>query len=148
MVYYHDEQGKIHYVNTDFAKVPDKYMYQVIGQLDEPKLTPAKEEVEVSVSPTPANQPPEPKKQTASVKVYVSDTCGEACSSFELALQVRNIVYQRVDITKDPEGKKLYEMTGGTAPLPITCVNVTKCLIGPNVVKFINTLQEVENANR
>ncbi|MCK5580128.1 MAG: hypothetical protein KAJ18_02530 [Candidatus Omnitrophica bacterium] len=36
LVRYIDEQGKTHFVNTDYARIPEKYYYQVRDQLEEP----------------------------------------------------------------------------------------------------------------
>ncbi|MCB9771881.1 MAG: hypothetical protein H6754_04970 [Candidatus Omnitrophica bacterium] len=38
-VSYRDDSGKLHYVNTDYRKVPDQYKDQIKGQIEEPSET-------------------------------------------------------------------------------------------------------------
>ena len=108
MVKYIDENGKIHYVDTDYGKVPDRYKHQI-------KATETKQETKVTETTAPnvpalpvlqqmtTQQPP----QIKSVEIFVSANCPK-CMFIESIFKNANVKYSRYDINTDPAARKRY----------------------------------------
>ena len=63
LVHYTDENGKIHYVNPDFVKIPDKYLPQVRSQLEPPEENSAEN---TSDEKTPDSETPSQEQESMS----------------------------------------------------------------------------------
>lgn len=59
-VHYRDTAGKIHYINTDYAKVPDQYLSQVQDQLKKIEESKPKPVLAIPMSNVPVNIDPMP----------------------------------------------------------------------------------------
>jgi len=120
---YTDVNGKIHYVNTEYGKVPDRYLSQVQDQLDKIKATPIPTAM---TDPSQFSQNPQlntftylnPNVNQSPVEVYVKADCKD-CERLETLLQANQIKYMRYDVEYTSMGKELYRTMGNTA-LPIT----------------------------
>lgn len=140
MVHYIDESGKRIYINTDYAKIPDRYLDQVKDQLNmlEPSVenpTPAPE-INPASQAAAAPTPKEPPK----VEVFVGLDCKE-CQMLEFRLRSQKIKYYRYDVHMHPYGKEFYAQHGG-GTLPLT--RIGDRVIEGNDYKTIMTI--IENA--
>jgi len=123
MVHYIDERGKIHYVDTDYSKVPERYRDQVAGQL-------AAEEKKAGHSP--AALPPGAGGEATTgrtnnvilssgsglqIDLFVKPACVE-CAFLEIFLNSERIPYDRHDVTQDPNAKKMFAELG-SPPVPV-----------------------------
>ncbi|MCR4336347.1 MAG: glutaredoxin [Candidatus Omnitrophica bacterium] len=119
LVHYTDKNGQIHYVNTDFSKVPAEYYPQVIKQLKEekPKVeAPLEEKKEEEVLPV---GPTEEAKNLASAKVelFTGEECKE-CKKIELILRGNGVAFEQYDIFRHPYGVQTYQkLQGGKPPI-------------------------------
>ena len=129
IVYYYDEQGRIHYINTDYMKVPERYRWQVEEQLrrkglmDDNKKESRKETVgsteenETSSAgrSAPASVDPFARQK---VEFFTRPGCAE-CYRLEMLLRAHKIPYVRYDITC--VGKECprspYGIPSGTPPM-------------------------------
>ena len=136
MVSYVDENGEMHYVNTDFAKVPEKYRHQLENEAVENSI-PANPETTL---PQTAPQPIQPLmgNQGAPVEILVSLNCPD-CQKLEILLKAHKVSYLRYDIDTHPRGKELYEEIGGN--LPITKIG-EKIIYGVDIKSIVSTLKE------
>jgi len=147
IVKYIDEHGRIHYVNTDYSKVPEEYLYQVQGQLEPADSEPSTEKsTETSTDDTddtakePAGENLESGEPDTSQET--SEGPGESpaeydwqnkdkgllvqifvsvdcpvCQNLEAMLKKYGVVYYRYDINTTPYGKKVYEEMGVEPPI-------------------------------
>ncbi len=139
MVSYIDEKGKVHYVNTEHAKVPERYQNQIFPK---PKRNLNQEEgreEEKVESETPAlgnilipvTAPEEPANQNANISNYdlaeilVSEDCSD-CSNLELFLNANKVRFVKYDISEKTGQQKYQEV--GEGELPIT-------ILGEKVIK-------------
>lgn len=144
MVYYHDEEGKIHYVNTDFAKVPEQYMYQVLPQLEQPEPPPEQPETP-NVPAAPIFVKNAPIKKKIELDVFIADGCDE-CTQLEVMLRSRKILYNRHDVNTDPLGRKLLEEQGQKLRLPLTTLK-GKSVVGADIRKIVDMVKEEEKTD-
>ena len=117
MVSYVDKNGEMHYVNTDFSKIPEEYRHQVEETTTEDNTT-NKEILKEPSAPPAANPTPENTQNT--VEVLVSLDCLD-CKKLEALLSSHKINYLRYDVNSHPYGQTLYKEIGGE--LPITKVD-------------------------
>ena len=135
MVKYIDEFGKMHYADTDYTNVPEKYYYQVKDQIEkaqkqDTKAAPAEEKpapkapLESTVSSktgspflTPAV--PTTENQTKNVELYVKADCSQ-CFLLESVLRQRKIIYAKYDVESDL-GRHKYRALG-VKEVPVTKV--------------------------
>lgn len=136
LVSYIDDNGEMHYVNTSFAKVPEKYLSQVEAQLNPPAVeneTPA---------PPPVSEPgtktgditkglpaPDP------VEVLTSADC-MTCQKLFMLLNAHKIEFLTLDVNTSPRGQELYAETGGE--LPVTKIGTTT-IYGLDVKAIVST---------
>ena len=142
MVYYFDEAGKIHYVNTDYSKVPDRYGPQVRRQLEKIKA-PAAEPIEENPKDEPAAEISEnatiPTAQPL-VEVFVQPDCLE-CRKLEINLKAKKIFYKRYDINYDHYGQQVYAQINGE--LPFTRIG-EEIIYGNNIKRIEEILKQPE----
>ena len=152
MVQYIDEYGKVHYVNTDYANVPQKYYYQVKDQIEKAAKKTDAEKAAANPSPvktpepepTPAPPPIDPeaeeetKKEPKKVELFVGADCSQ-CYLLESVLRQRKIVYQKYDIGSDPGREKYHEL--GVRELPVTKVG-SKVILGFDLNGIFTALKE------
>lgn len=142
MVRYTDESGKIHYADTDYSRIPERYMDQVRPQIEaaererkqkeeqeKPKGIPDAAEPEVSVALPPV--PP-------TVKVYVGSDCLD-CQDLILALATGGVPIEPINVDTDPQGREFYTEQGGD--LPITTIGNT-IVRGNNPEQIISTYRQ------
>lgn len=134
MISYVDEDGEMHYVNTDFAKVPGKYRQQIEGDtaadnstLNKKVAAPQSEEL-ATVS----------KNKEPSVEILVSLDCPD-CHKLAILLKAHKIKYLRYDVDQHPYGKELYAKIGGN--LPITKIG-DEIIYGPDITKIASLLRK------
>ena len=130
LVHYMDEEGIIHYVNTDYAQVPLEYRWQV----KEPPANETGEAVdnlpanaEISVAPEAS---PEPQPQI--VELFIRRDC-DRCRLLELKLKGGLIPYVAYDVDIHPIGRQVYEEQGGDLPF----VRFGKTIIRDNPMYWI-----------
>jgi glutaredoxin len=123
IVSYVDENGQMRFVNTDFAKVPEKYREQVEpktpdasaaeveNQNERPSAGP-ESDVPLTDSEQPLAKPADP------VEVLTKSDCLD-CRELQMLLAAHDIEYTTLDIEKSERAKTLYEYAGG-GKLPIT----------------------------
>ncbi|OGX06404.1 MAG: hypothetical protein A2Z88_07025 [Omnitrophica WOR_2 bacterium GWA2_47_8] len=132
MVQYVDEQGKIHYVNTDISKVPEAYRYQVEDQLEEKTAegqdesapqaeneeTEAPKDSEAASADLPFPGMKEAKSLTAvpqiskTVEFYTSSNCTE-CIFIEALLKSKNVDYDKYSVDDKGIGEEKFRLLGG-----------------------------------
>ena len=126
IVKYMDEQGKFHYVNTDFQSVPSEYQDQVRDQLpteatEEPgqdeqtTSQPGNAESSEDSTQTQETKSKDDNQQTILVEVFVSNPCPN-CVLLETILRKYEVVYSRYDVNTTPYGNQKYKETGWTPP--------------------------------
>ncbi len=146
MVRYVDEQGKVHYVNTNFSKVPERYREQV-----EPKKT-STESPESPKENNPIDNPPSPPKTTSpspnnelstsspqdyQVEVLVNFDSLD-CVKLVNFLESHNISYIPYDIQNSDIGRQKYNQVGkGEIPITIMGNEIVK---GYDLKKVYNIL--------
>lgn len=136
MVSYVDENGKVHYVNTDYAKVPDRYLPQVQGQI------PAEEQASEMLQPEEPAQPvqnPTPipaenlklqsLEKKPETKFFVSQNC-PACLFAEGILQQQGLPYTKYFIDDGGVGQQLY--------LELQLTSVPATVIGEQIIYGAN----------
>jgi len=133
MVSYVDKKGKVRYVNTDFAKVPEEYRDQIEP---EPVDLPANQEIV-----TPKEPPPEAvESESPLVEVLIKLDCSD-CRQLEFLLNAHGIKYMRYDVDRHPRGKELYQELGGDVPITKVGDEVIYGADAPRVVAAVR-LQE------
>lgn len=154
MVKYVDEFGKIHYVDTDYTNVPEKYYYQVKDQIEKAKkddasTSPADEKSIVKTSlekkSETEQQPPfilspavTQKEQTKQVELFVKTDCSQ-CFLLESVLRQRKIIYQKYDIESDL-GRDKYRALG-VHEVPVTKVG-SEIIVGFDLNGIYTALNE------
>ena len=132
LVRYMDEEGIIHYVNTDYTQVPPQYRWQV--------EKPPANEAEENASDLPANAevslPPEtpPQPQAQLVELFTRRDC-QPCRLLELKLKGGLFPYVAYDVDIHPIGRQVYEELGGDLPF----VRVGKKIIRNNPMFWIQS---------
>lgn len=117
LVSYIDDQGEMHYVNTSFSKVPEKYLSQIEEQLNPPAVE----------NEAPAPQPDlKPETKTGDitqslpapdpVEVLISSDCTD-CQRLLMLLTAHKIEFSTLDVNTNPRGQELYAETGGELPI-------------------------------
>ena len=152
IVHYFDEEGKIHYVNTDYFKVPARYRDQVKDQL-EPEVK-AKKQVESggcktcqekNATITDEKQKDEKqKKEKPKVELFMRVGC-KKCDRLDIILRANRIPLSRYDADTNPYGQQVYA-EAGEPDLPLTRVG-TDFVYGDSIhaVKRILTLFNKED---
>jgi len=123
MVRYTDEQGQLHYADTDYTHIPDRYMDQVQPQLDKVKKEKQEQEKKDEEKPKGIPEPAKPSPETEpsshvgppEVTVYTSKRC-LSCNELYIKL-VANGVPAKLVAVESPEGKDFYSEQGGDLPL-------------------------------
>ena len=133
MVYYYDESGEIHYVNTNITSVPPQYLDQVRPQLEaiaaQEKAAQEEAAQQTSSEQTPAVTP----EQTASrpVKVILlTNSYDRATKRMMMVLNANKIHFKRYDILGSSTGRKLYDEYN-RPDLPAAIINDTKVMGNP-----------------
>jgi len=145
MVKYVDENGKIHYVDTDYGKVPDRYKHQIKAK--EIKTEEVKEEAkpeEASATPVPALTNPQAVTAPSTVKaksveMFVNSDCPK-CLLVQSALNNSNVVYTTYNIETDPEARKRYESLN-TSVLPVLIIGGSQVMTEFDVNKFFTAIR-------
>ncbi len=129
-VSYKDTSGKMHYINTDYTKVPDQYLSQVEDQLKKIEADKAKNNFvnfpgQNTNIPTPGwipsdDQDQQPQNTNKIVEVFYKTNC-EECMRLRVLLDANNIQYSLYDIENSFPGIEFYKMMQNAA-LPITRV--------------------------
>ena len=126
-VRYTDENGKMHYVNTEYNKIPEQYQDQVKGQLQAQNINsaasgtnPLNPYADQNVRNPGANNTPAPLTAQDRVAIYVKANCKE-CERLETVLQANQIKYLRYDVNTSIQGQEFYK-TAENADLPITTI--------------------------
>lgn len=155
MVHYFDAQGKIHYVNTDYASVPERYRAQIKDQLEADAPAPVSREP-LSSEATDAEFPdgiapvmPVRAKEFAAADcrltliILVDDE--ESEKNIRKQVAARNLAFVVYDVRSEP-GKSYYNNLGGGA-LPMVQIMAATVLQGAearNVGKFIDGMPSCE----
>lgn len=145
LVYYYDEQGAIHYVNTDFAVVPPQYMDQVRPQLEALKK---KEAQQQKASLQPVSQPPmttiTPAGSAGTMPVSVvllldkNDLSSRRAVAF---LQTNKINFQGFNVTTSQKGQELYRRFS-SQPLPLIIINDMIAIPADNIGQIKQSLMQ------
>ena len=145
LVSYIDENGEMHYVNTNFSKVPEQYLDQ-IKQQKEPSET---EQKQPSPSPGQSDQghlADNPEKDLPPpVEVLVNAGCLD-CKKLELLLKAHKIPYFAFDVDKTDRGKTLYQQMDGGA-LPITVIG-TRTIYGIDILSITSAYHANRSKNK
>ncbi|HOY09524.1 MAG TPA: hypothetical protein PLB05_05545 [Candidatus Omnitrophota bacterium] len=144
MVHYYDENGKIHYVNTTVAQVPQRYMDQVRPQLEAAERAQAEEKKEDVPLMGGGQNLDEGDAQTANppkviLDVLMTSHC-KGCMRLFSQLRVNKIFFRSHNVETSPRGKELYQQYQGM-PLPITIVG-DQAVSGPDIIKIKQLLEE------
>jgi len=147
IVSYRDNNGNVHFVNTDYSSVPEEYRDRVKKSkvtgtettmeptsIDDPKnikkiseilekLGSIKAKKENKNSSGTKKTEEEPTNEESTVEVFSSEDCVE-CVFWETFLRSENISYIKYDINTDPEARRRYEEFK-TKILPITVIDDT-----------------------
>lgn len=148
MVHYLDENGKIHYVNTAVAQVPERYMEQVRPQLEAAERAQAEERrEETPPAIAPEDQDGMADDQTSGppkviLDVLMTPHC-KGCMRLFSQLRANKIFFRSHNIETSPRGKELYQQYQDM-PLPITIVG-DQAVSGPNILKIKQLLEEMGN---
>ena len=138
-VKYIDRNGKDHYVNTDYTKVPEEYLYQVRNQINATNQS-SSDTTDNSSDQNATIPLPEPDDgedtSLQAVEVFISANCKD-CERLETLLQANKIEYMHYDVGSTSMGQEFYKTMGST-PLPIT-------RIGDKIIRGndINTIKKV-----
>lgn len=141
-VSYTDINGKKHIVNTDYNKVPDRYLSQVEEQLKKIKNSTPEAGVPENLPPANEQQTLETDQKTPGlntpVEVFVKTNCQD-CARLLALLDVHKIKFSSYDVENSQVGIDFYK-TSGNAELPIT-------RIGPSLIygNDINAIRNVLN---
>jgi hypothetical protein len=119
MVHYVDENGKVHYVNTDYQRVPPQYSNQVQSQLrkDTP-ITDASPDEEQKEESQPTTEPAieeVPSVSAIDVDVFVSADC-EECPRLLQELAIQKVSYHRYDVVEHSYGRRMLIQYPGALP--------------------------------
>ena len=131
MISYVDKAGEMHYVNTNFSKVPPEYQDQVEEQVSE------ENNMEGTLPEEPVKKPKTEKIEPL-VEVLVTLDCPD-CRKLELLLNAHKVTFHRYDVMSHPYGKELYEKIGGN--LPITKIG-DQIIYGIDIKRIVSTIQE------
>jgi hypothetical protein len=121
MVHYIDENGKTHYVNTDFRTIPPQYLDQVRSQLreDTTQASDVPPDEDQDTASGQETEEAEPVQEDAAavplIDVFVADDCDE-CPVFLQELIINKISYRRFDVHEHAYGKKMYGRHPGILP--------------------------------
>ncbi len=149
-VSYKDKSGKIHYVNTDYTKVPDEYLKQVEEQLKKIEDTKAKfnppGNFSAPTTPFPtfsnaSNQANPAYEPEISAQVYIKRGCDD-CMRLRVLLDAHKIKYSMHDIEASTEGMEFYKNMQN-APLPITRIG-PKVIFGIDINAIKNAMNPIE----
>ncbi|MDP2654132.1 MAG: glutaredoxin domain-containing protein [Candidatus Omnitrophota bacterium] len=120
IVHYFDDDGKIHYVNTDFSKVPDRYLPQVRPQLadEQPdKVLDAPSNNAVLPPEEPAVKTKTPGSRGGGEVEFFFDIRCPDCKKVEDLLQSLKIRYARFNVSRHPYGINFYRQESGDLPI-------------------------------
>ncbi len=146
LVHYFDEQGQIHYVDTDYANVPPQYLSQVQEQLEkaeqkteEQSASPAQKikKPEVSVEKRPEPEPPSTPSKI--VEFYTNQTCGQCPMLEALLKRAKNIKLTVFDVDTVEGQKKYTEL--GVNNIPVTKIDST-IIVGLEIEKILSALAQ------
>ena len=157
MVYYVDEQGKTHYVNTETAKIPEKYLPQIKDQmqqiskdrLDMEAAEEAKRQESLrNPAPIPASTPSNNSttSQASSDKlaqVFVSMNC-PACDQWVAILVQNKIPFARYDVDYHPYGQEVRAKI--QAEVPFTMIG-QEVILGQDIDKVMSLIGKSPTAN-
>lgn len=131
IVHYTDADGKVHYVNTDFAKVPDEYYSQVRAQLEVPKP--------VQTQDTKSLNSAKPADKKAKPVIFLTSSANcPVCPKLEGELRAKKIFYSRYDVDYNQKGRELHEQIGGELPI---CLVEEEVIHGDNIQEILNALK-------
>ncbi len=151
MVSFKDEKGQIHYVNTDYSKVPEKYRAQIEEGKKERQTS--KEEgmadqnpldlSELKQSSAVEYQVFEKKKglKNLPIKVFTSTTCAD-CHKLITLLRANHIPFETYHVGHDQKAKQLFEQVG-TGILPLTQIGLD-WIPGYEPKKILNLMKSYE----
>ncbi len=144
-VKYIDRNGKNHYVNIDYNKIPAEYLDQVQDQLqkiEEQKQLKSKDnKPQNSVSPAGQQGTKVTPDKNTSIDVLVKADCIE-CSRLEVLLQANKIKYTKHELENSSVGQEFYKKNPD-AQFPITKIG-KKIIYGNNIYEIKNTLKPKE----
>lgn len=145
MVYYYDEKGDVHYVNTDYVQVPEQYMRQVLPQLAEPSPAEDKDKKTPEISPTPTAVPtPADLKPEVTIEFFTSVEC-KICNQIELLMRARKLKFNSYDVNYHPRGRQFLSERGGQVSLPVVFVNGVE-VEGTNINAISDAVEKAQNA--
>ncbi len=132
IVSYVDDKGSRHFVES-VERVPEQYREQ--AKQSKP-LPPINKLATTGLAPAHLLEPKgaSATKSTPTLEVFVTSWC-PYCQALEEYLKGRKIKYQRFDIEKNAEGKKIHKSLGGGG-IPVTRINGTKVIRGFNKATF------------
>lgn len=140
MVHYFDEQGKIHYINTDVAIVPKEYMDQVKPQLEALKPKAAEPAVPVA-PPMSSEQLPSQPADVQYVKVEVITESGCApCQTLMRGLRQRGIPFQYYNFNYSSAAQEMYTRFSGQS-LPLTIINGRRAVTGSDIYEVLKAIE-------
>ncbi len=131
-VSYKDTSGKIHYINTEYTKVPDQYLSQVEDQLKKIEADKTKnnfinipdQNINAPIGWMPNNiQSQEAENIAKVVEVFYKTDC-EECMRLRVRLDANKINYSLYDVENSSPGMEFYKTLPNTQ-LPITRIGKT-----------------------
>ena len=149
MVHYIDEQGKMHFINTETSHIPEKYRSQIADQI--PAISQGREAMEAAaearrqaklLAPTtpvanPRNSVPTGKAKAPLVEVFVGMDCPE-CDRWESTLRKNRVPYARYDVKYHPHGQEVYSKM--SSPLPFTMIG-NEMIQGEDIERLLSLLK-------
>ncbi len=152
-VNYTDINGKVHYINTDYSKIPDQYLNQVEEQLQ--KIEAAKTKSSQINILDPNKQPPsttngeelinQDKKTNPLVEVFFKTDCKD-CTRLQVLLEANNIKFSLYDVENSNYGIEFYK-TQQNGQLPITRID-SKIIYGNDINAVKNALNPQEDVGQ
>ncbi len=136
-VSYTDVNGKLHYINTEYNKVPDQYLNQVEEQLKKIENTKIKNTPEAAVEKS-AIENPQPPTPELTVEVFVKTDCQD-CMRLQALLEAHKIKYLVYDIKNSEKGIEFYKSTSNEK-FPITRIG-SKIIYGNDVLAIKDALK-------